>query len=429
MFLTVTSTAPDATDLGFLLAKHPDRVQQFELPFGRGHVFYPEATAERCTVAVLVEVDAIELARGRRFRGDRATLGAYVNDRPYAASSMLAVTLGRLFNTAMKGTCAARPELVGVPLPLEVHVPAVSTAQGPALVERLFAPLGWHVDAAPGGPRHVDLTLRGSFTVREALNHLYVLLPVLDGSKHYWTTDEEEEKLERAGAGWLDEHPERAFIARRYIGRRPAPDPGAPPLAAQRRDALVAWLGELGASRVVDLGCGEGVLLAALLGDPRFSEVVGIDPSPRELARAERRLRPERLPDQVRARLRLRQSSATLLDPELAGFDAIVLSEVIEHVDLDRLPSLERAVFGSARPAHVLVTTPNAEFNVHYDLADGQRRHPDHRFEWERATFGAWAGRTASENGYSVELRGVGDADPRLGTPTQAAIFTRTDTP
>ena len=88
-----------------------------------------------------------------------------------------------------------------------------------------------------GDSRYLDVRLTGEIRLADALNHLYVLLPVLDGSKHYWTTDEEEEKLERAGAGRLDEHPERAFIARRYIGRRPAPDPGAPPLAAQRRDA------------------------------------------------------------------------------------------------------------------------------------------------------------------------------------------------
>jgi 3' terminal RNA ribose 2'-O-methyltransferase Hen1 len=132
------------------------------------------------------------------------------------------------------------------------------------------------------------------------------------------------------------------------------------------------------------------------------------------------------MPDSVRARLTLRQSSATYRDRALEGYDAIVLMEVVEHLDPDRLPALERSVFGHARPASVIVTTPNSEYNVRYErLAAGTMRHPDHRFEWTRAEFAAWAGAVGDAYGYAVELRPVGEVDDELGPPTQLALFTR----
>lgn len=462
VLLTLTSTGSPATDLGFLVHKHPDRVQQFDLPVGAAHVFYPEATDERCTVALLLEVDPIGLVRGKRFGVDGMALAQYVNDRPYAASSMLAVALSSVFGSALKGQCAARPELVDEALPLRVRVPALPTDGEADLVERLFAPLGWAVEVTPepldptmpgwGLSRYVAADLTGSLTVRDALNHLYVLLPVLDGSKHYWVTQDEVDKLLRAGEGWLQDHPDRELIMRRYLAHQreyvteatqrlaalddtateESPAVGAPrsePLVRRRKAAVMAQLKELGAHRVVDLGCGEGALLRELITDPTFTEVVGVDVSAGELRKAERRLNLDRMPDSQRARLSLVQSSATYRDTRIQGYDAVVLMEVIEHLDLDRLPALERSVFADARPAAVVVTTPNAEFNTNFaQLAAGTMRHPDHRFEWTRAEFSQWAQRVANEHGYAVRFLPVGDEDPSLGPPTQMAVFsTRTD--
>lgn len=447
MLLTVTSTAADAADLGYLLHKHPDRVQSFDLPVGVAHVFYPEATSERCTAALLLEVDPVALVRGRGASQDQ-----YVNDRPYAASSLLAVALAKVFSTAMKGRCALRPDLEGVALPLVLHVPALPAADGPGLVDRLFAPLGWHVDARVvpldpevpqwGDAPYVDLTLTGTLTLADALTHLYVLLPVLDDTKHYWVGPDEVDKLVRAGGTWLADHPERELITRRYLAhqrtyvedateRLVALDGTTPPaeptprvsLARVRREAVATALRDVGAHRVVDLGCGEGALLRELVTDPAFTELVGVDVAARELDRAGRWV--ERLSDQQRARVTLRQSSATYRDPALTGFDALVLMEVIEHLDPDRLPALESTVFAHARPAAVVVTTPNAEYNALYEhLEPGGMRHPDHRFEWTRAELAAWAAAVADRHGYAVELRDVGPVDEAHGAPTQLALFT-----
>ncbi|GAA0370581.1 hypothetical protein GCM10009530_20890 [Microbispora corallina] len=528
MLLTISTTLRPATDLGFLLHKHPDRVQEFGRSFGTARVFYPEASQERCTAALLLEIDPVRLARSRGSSSPDFSLGQYVNDRPYAASSLLAVALADVFRTARAGRCASRQELADSPIPLEIGLPALPCRGGPDLAHRLFEPLGWRVDAAPvpldpafpewGDSRYVRLTLRGEVRLADALNHLYVLLPVLDDAKHYWVAGDEVDKLIRAGEGWLAAHPEKGLITRRFLGRRrgltrtafarlaevgddveealeppveeevagplgrdeggepftddatagPAPGEAFPggaspagavpdeafpaavpagvpgeaesgegegeggsegegrtPLNTLRRDAVVGVLEEIGARTVIDLGCGSGQLVAVLLTRPSVVKVAGMDVSARALALAARRLRPERMPEAGRSRLELFQGSLTYTDARLAGYDAAVLMEVVEHVDPPRLTALERVVFGAARPGHVIVTTPNVEYNVRYEfLGPDAVRHPDHRFEWTRDEFGAWASGVAGRYGYEVVLRPVGGDDPEVGPPTQMAVFT-----
>jgi 3' terminal RNA ribose 2'-O-methyltransferase Hen1 len=204
------------------------------------------------------------------------------------------------------------------------------------------------------------------------------------------------------------------------------PEARRAPLAARRRDAVLAALDGSGATRVLDLGCGPGALLGALVANRRYTEIVGVDVSTHALSMAERRLRLDRLPERQRGRIRLMQSALTYRDDRLKGFDAAVLMEVIEHVDPPRLPALAAAVFGHAAPTTVVVTTPNVEYNSHYEgLTEGRLRHHDHRFEWDRATFAAWATSVAGSHGYTVSISGVGDEDASLGTPTQLAVFSK----
>lgn len=467
MLITVTSTAPNASNLSHLLRKHPDRAQAFSLSVGTAHVFYPEVSDERCTVAMLLEVDPIGLVREKRFRGSgAATLARYVNDRPYAASSMVAVALGQVFRTAMNGASESFPELAKSCLPLEMGVTAVPARgrDNVGLVTRLFEPLGWVVDEAPipldpqfpewGDSVYVNLVLRGNVRLSDALRHLYVLLPVLDDAKHYWVSEDEVGKLLRAGEGWLSDHPERELITRRYLahqssmvneatellaaeerlsdrddtpatelttgnsGSRPAP------LAPQRAEAVLTALREIGARAVADVGCGEGMLLRRMQSDPAFTTIIGTDVSAKALAKAERALNLREASDRQRDRMQLLQSSVTYQDDRIAGLDAIVLMEVIEHVDQERLPALEASVFGAAAPGAVVVTTPNGEYNALFEsLPAGGFRHADHRFEWSRAEFGEWSNAVAARYGYAVEHRTIGDVDRDLGSPTQLALF------
>ena len=482
MLVTITATRPPqadwpATDLGYLLAKNPNRVQSFDHAFGRSQVFYPQADEAACTVALLLEIDPIALVKSRNLDSADFSLSQYVNDRPYAASSLLASALGQVFRTAIRGTSKERPLLAATALPLTIRLPAVPA--GVQLIERLFTPLGWEVVAEPialdpafpdwGASRYCDVMLTGEVRLADALSQLYVLLPVLDGSKHYWISAEEVDKLLRAGEAWLPGHPDRELITRRYLARRPTlvrtalarlaesdevaetdldnavePEPEdaeaqtqaeaetetATPerklsLATHRRDAVVVALKDVGAKRVLDLGCGGGALLHTLLHDRYFTDILGVDVSARALQYAARKLHLDRQPEMVARRLKLKQGSLTYTDAALKGYDAAVLMEVIEHVDPPRLGALEHAVFGTARPAAVIVTTPNAEYNVLYEtLEAGRMRHRDHRFEWTRAQFADWAQRVGATHGYAVEYRPVGDVDAEHGPSTQMAVFT-----
>ena len=467
MLLTLTTTHQPATDLGYLLRKHPDRQQSFDVGFGTAHVLYPEASAERCTAAFVLDIDPVALVRGRKREGGRSEgglLAQYVNDRPYTASSFLSVALGRVFGSAMTSRSEARPELAVMPLPLIARVVPIACNGGAELIERLFAPLGYVVTATPVGEGadirvpYWDVTLSGTVPLADLLGHLYVLVPVLDDEKHYWVADDEIEKLLRRGEGWLPQHPERDLITRRYLkhGRRLArialerlaeleetPPSEAEALADPAADApteavapvprlndlriarVTEVLRESGARSVLDLGCGSGRLIAALLKEHQFDKIVGVDASVRDLETAGARLKLERASRRVRDGVKLLHGALTYRDQRLKGFDAAALVEVIEHIDLPMLDSLAAVVFGDARPTTVVVTTPNREYNARYEkLEVHSLRHHDHRFEWTRAEFEAWANAVAERYGYAVRFEGIGEADLELGTSTQMGVFT-----
>src|SRR5215211_1019148 len=227
MLLTITSTHPPATDLGYLLHKNPSRCQTFELPFGMAHVFYPEASDNRCTVAMLLEIDPVGLIRRQG-----KTLREYVNDRPYAASSFLSVAISRVFGTAMRGRSKERPELAQTPLSLSAGISVLPCREGEGFLRRLFEPLGYSVRADPhpldeefpewGESRYFTVGLSGEVRLQDLLSHLYVLVPVLDDDKHYWVGEDEVDKLLRRGGEWLTRHPEKEVIAERYLKHRSA---------------------------------------------------------------------------------------------------------------------------------------------------------------------------------------------------------------
>ncbi|WP_406113699.1 3' terminal RNA ribose 2'-O-methyltransferase Hen1 [Kitasatospora purpeofusca] len=446
-----------ATDLARLLYRRPDAVHRVATAFGAAHVFFPEADAERCTAVLLAEPDPEALVRGRRGKGrPPAVPDAHVGDRPYAASSVFAAVLRTVFRQPLGQSPGADradglPGAAGAPgdeaLPLEIELPVVRAdrepepapggADGVALARRLFEPLGWRVEAAelpldgaavPGGSPYLRLRLAAS-AVRpaEALRQLAALLPVLDGAAHHWVPPD------RADVDWLlAVHPERAVIARRLArqGQAVARCGNDRNAENDRNDgddlaAVRAALDAVGAGRVVHFGCGHGELLAGLLADGGFTELLGVDVSPAVLAVAARRLGLERTADPSpewelrsgagRARVRLVQGAPVYADARRTGFDAMVFEApavapvatptatptatgTTDRVTPAAHPAyLEHAVFGAARPPAVVATAPPG--------ADG-------------AAFAAWARRTAAGYGYAVTL-------PPVPRPPLLALFER----
>lgn len=489
MLLTITTTHRPATDLGFLLHKNPQRVHESALSFGRALMFYPEAGEDLATFALVLDIDPVALVRGRGQRG-QGLYDQYVSDRPYVASSFLSVAIAKTLRNALGGSSKERPGLAETPIPLCARVMPLPVRGAEQLVVRLFEPLGYEVVAEPialdeklsylgagwDESPYVALNLTGTVRLGDLLSHLYVLIPVLDKQKHYFVDRHELEKLVEKGESWLGAHPEKDLIANRYlrfkrswarealarlavdeaiveeetqseaaaaaVSEETRAKPGEPvetpkdaaeealekPIRLHdlRLDTVAGELKGLGVRRIVDLGCGSGKLLKRLVAERQFKEIVGMDVSSGSLENAARRLRLETLSERQKERIKLLHGALTYRDRRIEGFDAAALVEVIEHLDPDRLAALERALFEFAKPEHVIVTTPNREYNAKFEgMEPGQLRHADHRFEWTREEFAAWADVVAQRFGFRVEIKGIGEEDREFGAPTQMAVFSR----
>ena len=459
MLLTIATTHQPATDLGYLLHKHPNRCQSFSLPFGEAHVFYPEASNEQCTAALLLDINPVKLVRKRTL-----SLEQYVNDRPYVASSFFSVAISQVFGTALGGRCKDKPELVETAIPLVAKISVLPCRTGEGFLRELFEPLGYEVslqnypldETFPqwGESKYFTVELQNTIPLSLLLSHLYVLIPVLDDNKHYCVNEDEVEKLLRHGEGWLKEHPLKEQITKRYLKRqyrltRSAlaqlsepneldPDSAEEthdkeeaavekPLSLnqQRLNAVVAALKQKNARKVVDLGCGQGNLLKILLKDNYFEQITGVDVSYRSLEITKERLDRLHLPRNQWDKLQLIQGGLTYQDKRISGYDAATVIEVIEHLDLPRLSAFERVLFEFAKPQMVIVTTPNIEYNVKFEsLPAGALRHKDHRFEWTREEFQKWAKEVGEKFSYKIEFENIGEEDLEVGSPTQMAVFT-----
>lgn len=464
MILNITTTHNPATDLGYLLHKHPDKFQTFDLSVGKAHLFYPEMEENQATVSLLLDIDPIDMVRGaRNMAGDGFALGHYVNDRPYVASSFMSVAIAKVFSSAMNGRCNERPELVDTMLPFEVTIAVIPAPKGGEnLIRRFFEPLGYQVDLKRhqldnkypewGDSKYYTLKLRHTITTKELLSHLYVLIPTLDNDKHYFVSKNEIDKLLKKGAGWLKEHPEREQITKRYLmnlnslakkalerlSEGEEVDENNDELeekseVQKRKESLhdkrikfvAEKIIESGAERVLDLGCGDGKLLRQLIKHKQFTKIVGMDVSYNELIKAKERLYYDEMSPMQKERIELIQGSLTYKDSRLEEFDAAAVVEVIEHLDVNRLSVFERVLFEFAKPTTIVLTTPNKEYNVMWNtLNTEEMRHSDHRFEWTRKEFEEWAIRIGESYNYKVEFLSVGDEVENVGAPSQMAIFT-----
>lgn len=458
MLFTVTYEGKNTQNLGYLLFKHPDRAQQFPLSYGKAYVFYPEVSDARTTAALLLDIDPLDLARGK-VGSTEGGLFDYVNDRPYASTSFMSSAIVRVFGTAMSGRCDQMPELADSPLHLTATLSALKDNRDAELAKQLFVPLGYTVSASRtqldekfpewGDSPYIDLTVSGNVRLCDLLNHIYVLIPVFDTQKHYYMAEDEIEKLLSHGEGWLADHPYKEKITRRYFAQKRSYARRAmdqlisdlpeteleeaaeekeirTPLNTQRmetvRDAVLAS----GAASVIDLGCGECRLTSLLLNEPQIKRITACDVSVRELEKAAQKLHLDRTTEYRRNKLTLMQASLTYMDKRFSGFDCACIIEVIEHIEPMRIPAMERVVFEFAAPHTVIVTTPNREYNAKYEkMQENALRHGDHRFEWTREEFAAWTKHICETFGYTCELRGIGDTDPELGTPTQMGVFTK----
>lgn len=463
-----------ASDLGFLLHKHPESIHEFNLSFGKARVFYPEASDEQCTAVLYAELDAIDMVKNFRIpKGSAKQLKQYVNDRPYSCNSFFTVALSNVFRTALNGTCKKQPELVKQALPLTVNLPVLPSKGGQSLIRQLFEPLGYTIDLHQhefdedlpewGNSHYFDITLKNTALLSEVLTHLYVLIPVLDNDKHYWVGFDEVDKLINNSKNWVPQHPHKNIIVARYLKKQSSLtkkalselDLEASTLAIVeepeinetidqekhsqakedklekkvrlndlRIEKITQTIHDLDINNITDFGCGEGKYLKEYLKITKLEKITGIEVSTHVLDRAEQRLKIDRLPEKTRNKLSLLQGSLTYKDRRLKNIDLATCIEVIEHIDEDRLDAFSESLFGYSKPRYAIITTPNIEFNATFEnLPIGKFRHNDHRFEWDRKTFEQWCHTICEKYQYTVRFDGIGEQHPEYGAPTQMALF------
>lgn len=454
MILSITTTHTPATDLGFLLHKHPDKLQSIALALGQAHIFYPIAEESECTICLALDINPLDLVRNKK--GSRAFFlqQHYVNDRTYTANSFLSTAIVKAFGSAINGTCQTMPELVETPIPLKATISSLKIDTDFSYLEKLFTPLGYTIsyeilpldDQFPswGESKYVNLTIENTIKLKDLLSQIYLFILVLDNERHYWVGQSEVEVLVRRGGDWLEKHPLKEWITRRYLRNvKTYMNEALLKLAGEeisktetfltekkislhqkRLNRAAELLKESGAQSVLDMGCGEGKLLKLLLKESQFTKIAGMDVAFGELQKAKENLYLNEASPALRERISLFQGSVTYKDERTKGFDAVALVEVIEHLDLERLSAMEKVVFGYTNPATVVLSTPNSEYNVLFETLEAENfRHDDHRFEWTRKEFSDWCAKVCETYHYNVVIYAVGDEMKNVGAPSQMAVF------
>lgn len=445
MQLTIRATGENVKAISHLLSKNPNNLYERN---HKGHLvrlFYSEFTEERVEVTIFVTPDPIELMQKGSNTYD---ITHYINDREFAVSSIFTSFIRSALGTALNGQPKEEYiKWVDYRFPFTFEFGPVASTLSDQHIKDLFEPIGYEVAITrPEIHYAIDLkdkssarflALSGSQTLQDALRHLFVLIPVIDNYKHYFIDEKEIEKLERYGEGWLEGHPLRDMIYRQALRFKEIyslvegsnPDAAADQPAKKvrlndlRYEKIVETAQSLDPKTIVDFGSGEGKLSVRLAFMDGVKEILAVEPSEAENLKAKRRFdKAKEVPGFVEPKTLW--GSLFYYDERLKGKDLIVLCEVIEHIDEQRLPKAMDLILHQYAPKSFIITTPNREYNDVYDMED-HFRHDDHRFEWTREEFQTWCKERNHQHLYELEFFGIGEEHPSQGFPTQMCVFKR----
>ncbi|MGG3466792.1 3' terminal RNA ribose 2'-O-methyltransferase Hen1 [Neobacillus pocheonensis] len=444
MQLSLSVKGPGAEAVSYLLAKNPNNLYERSEKGLTVRLAYSTFSNDKVQVIIYVKPDPIELVKNSP---DIYDITHYINDREFAASSIFVSAIRKALGTALNGK--PREEYAGWvehSFEMEMAFGPVATDLRDEEIEALFKPIGYQVEIERGKSFIREkssariITIKGKQTVQRALRHVSILMPVMDNYKHYYIDEREIEKLDRYGEGWLNSHPLKSMILKRSLRfqnmisqsrfyEKETKNLGdAKPtkirLNELRYEAIVKHVNALSnKATIVDLGAGEGKLSVLLGFVDGVKEIFSVEPSNKSRLRAMERFEQSK---EKRGFLEPKSITGSLfyLDERLSNKDVIILCEVIEHIDEHRLPKIFETIFKDYRPGVLMVTTPNQEYNIVYEM-DEAMRHGDHRFEWTRAEFKERCEQWSSPFSYQLSFHGIGEEHPFYGHPTQMAIFTR----
>ncbi|AYV66644.1 MULTISPECIES: methyltransferase domain-containing protein [Niallia] len=432
-----------------LIAKNPHNLYERKEKGGLVRIVFTKNEEHEVQILFFVTVDNMELTKNQT---NFSSITHYINDRESAVSSIFCSVLRKAVGTALNGKPKDEfKEWVNYSFPLEITFGPLSTKLTNHELAELFEPLGYELTIENGKvllPKSFAkkssakfITLKAKQTIQDCFRHLFVLIPVMDQYKHYYIDEKEVDKLKRYGEGWLSSHPKRNEIIKeslvfsdlieksRLIESKPSEEKQAPltkkkSLNQWRYEKIIETVKKLPHnSRIVDMGAGEGKLTAQLGFISGIEELIAVDPSEREQLKAKKRI--EALVDKPDFLLpTFKWGSLFYYDSELEKKDIFILCEVIEHIDENRLGKVFDTIFTKYKPYHVIVTTPNQDYNAVYDMNEA-KRHSDHRFEWTQQQFEEWTKYWESHANYKVQIDGIGEYIEGYGYPTQMAIFSQ----
>lgn len=432
-----------------LIAKNPHNLYERKEKGGLVRIVFTKNEEREVHILFFVTVDNMELTKNQT---NFSSITHYINDRESAVSSIFCSVLRKAVGTALNGKPKDEfKEWVNYSFPLEITFGPLSTKLTNHELAGLFEPLGYELTIENGKvllPASFAkkssakfITLKANQTIQDCFRHLFVLIPVMDQYKHYYIDEKEVDKLKRYGEGWLSFHPKRNEIIKeslifsdlieksRLIESKPSKEKQAP---LTKKKSLNQWRYEKiietvkglpHNSRIVDMGAGEGKLTAQLGFIRGIEELVAVEPSEREQLKAKKRI--EALvgkPDFLLPTFKW--GSLFYYDSELEKKDIFILCEVIEHIDENRLGKIFDTIFTKYKPYHVIVTTPNQDYNAVYDMNEA-KRHSDHRFEWTQQQFKEWTKYWESHANYKAQIDGIGEYVEGYGYPTQMVIFSQ----
>lgn len=454
MQLTIKAIGENSRVISYLLSKNPSNLYDRDEKGSRVRLVYTAFTEEETEILIYVTPDPVELVRNSPNTFD---ITQYINDREFAVSSLFCSYIKSALATALNGKPKEEfIKWVDYKFNLVLGFGPVASDLPDAVIESIFTHLGYEVNIERGltdysfqlksrsSVRYITLT--GHQTLQNAMRHLFILIPVMDNYKHYYMDKSEVDKLERYGAGWLDDHPMRDLIIKRSLKFKELIREVAVPqkevfikeesetveetevkvrLNEQRYQTIVDIVTNLPHKEtVVDFGSGEGKLSVRLGFAPGVKEILAVEPSQMSQLRAMQKWDKARASEGFLAPTQV-WGSLFYFDTRLCDKDVMILSEVIEHIDEFRLPPIMETVFVQYTPKTIIINTPNYEYNVVYEMQDNLR-HRDHRFEWTREQFNSWCNELSAKYKYSVNIGGIGEEDQDFGFPTQIAVFCKT---
>ncbi|MNM55135.1 RNA repair, ligase-Pnkp-associating, region of Hen1 [compost metagenome] len=450
MHIRFQAKGENVEKISYFLGKNPINPYIKETKYGTIEVKFIEYKSNFVDVYIVFRSKGLEMVKESEFKG----LEHYINDREFSISTIF---LSNVKNS-IGHVLSYDYDEIDTNFDFSLTLGPISTKLPNEAILELFEPLGYDTeikeiqldyDFKIESSGVYEITLNKTCNIVSLFRHIYVLIPVIDNYKHHFISKDEVDKLLRLGDGWLATHPKNEFISKRYVGYRESlfktvitsleneKEVEESKIEEQKEEKVglgklrylefAKQVENLGVTEVVDMGAGEGRLIELLAKNKNLNQLIACEPTLTGRQRMYARIDKLDRKKLLSIKPQVIQSSLFYKDYRLVNKECIVLCEVIEHINADRIDNVMDIILNYNKPKHFIISTPNFEYNVLYETMKTKFRHGDHRFEMTRKEFKEFIDKHAERCGYDVEYVGIGESHEQYGYATQMAVMKRKD--